>query len=61
MFQTIVFLFSLATSNVNATAPKTSCEWIGPRIDGISVEICDGSVRAYRDQAGNVLVPSEVK
>ncbi len=35
-------------------APSSDCEWIGPRVDGISVQICAGEVRAYRDQSGNV-------
>lgn len=61
MFQTIVFLFSLATSNVNATAPAQSCEWVGPRLDGISVLVCDGTVRAMRDASGYVLSTSEGK
>lgn len=35
------------------------CEWVGPRIDGISVKICDGRVISYRDAQGNVTTPGD--
>ena len=62
MFTFVVSLF-LSAANVNASAPKPaqSCEWIGPRIDGISVQICSGTVVAMRDASGYVLSMSEGK
>jgi hypothetical protein len=57
---TMIAAFIFA-ANVNASAPKSSCEWVGPRIDGISVLICDGSVKAMRDSSGYVLSMSEGK
>jgi hypothetical protein len=35
------------------------CEWVGPRIDGISVKICDGKVISYRDAQGNMMTPGD--
>lgn len=35
------------------------CEWVGPRVDGISVKICDGRVVSYRDASGNVMTPGD--
>jgi len=56
---TFIFSMFLTAANVNASAPKSSCEWVGPRIDGISVLICDGTVKAMRDSTGYVLSTSE--
>ena len=56
------FIASIVLSiNVNASAPKTSCEWVGPRIDGVSVQVCNGTVKAMRDASGYVLSMSEGK
>ncbi len=35
------------------------CEWVGPRVDGISVKICDGRVISYKDAQGNVMTPGD--
>ena len=61
MFTFIASLFLAA--NVNASAPKLAspCEWVGSRIDGLSVLICDGTVKAMRDASGYVLSTSEGK
>lgn len=32
----------------------TSCEWLGPRLDGTFVEVCAGRVTRYRDRDGSV-------
>jgi hypothetical protein len=38
-----------------APAPVTQCETYAPRLDGISVTVCDGHAVRYSDAAGNVL------
>lgn len=58
---TFIFSMFLSAANVNASAPKQSCEWFGPRIDGISVQVCNGTVVAMRDASGYVLSMSEGK
>jgi hypothetical protein len=50
-------LMSLASVNVAPVASK--CETVGPRIDGISVKICNGVVYSYTDASGNTIVPSD--
>ena len=53
MLNTIVMFLSLSVSS--ASAPATHCETVGPRIDGISVTICDGRVKSMTDASGNVV------
>jgi hypothetical protein len=37
-----------------AVATQTStCEWLGPRLDGTFVEVCNGHVTRYRDRDGS--------
>lgn len=31
----------------------SSCEWVGPRLDGLKVQICNGAVTAYMNAAGD--------
>jgi hypothetical protein len=57
MIRTLFFFLSLSVSPVKADAPR--CEVVGPRLDGVSVEICDGRVRSYTDASGNKLVPGD--
>jgi hypothetical protein len=37
-----------------SSQPMSNCEWVGPRVDGMYVQICNGRVMAFRDQDGNV-------
>jgi hypothetical protein len=57
MFNTLIFALSMLVQSPNVSA----CEWVGPRIDGISVKVCAGEVKAYRDQLGNVRTVGSVQ
>ena len=37
-----------------AATQTSSCEWLGPRLDGTFVEVCAGRVTRYRDRDGSV-------
>jgi hypothetical protein len=55
-------LASLVINAAIASAPAATvpaCEVVGPRLDGVSVEICDGTVVSYTDAQGNKLVPRD--
>ena len=53
------FLFGLVAMVTVTNTNVSTCETVGPRIDGISVEICDGHAVKYTDATGNVIVPSD--
>ena len=53
------FLFGLVAMVTVTNTNVSTCETVGPRIDGISVEICEGRAVKYTDGAGNVIVPSD--
>lgn len=41
------------------TVAAAPCEWVGPRLDGTMVQICNGHVVAYRDGNGNMIHPDD--
>jgi len=57
MFSTLVLFFSLSVPAhvAPATATLAPCEWTTPTVGGISSQVCDGTVVAQRDAAGNVV------
>lgn len=48
------FIASIVLSvSFQTSAPK--CETVGPRIDGVSVLVCDGRVKSMTDASGNTV------
>jgi len=58
MLNTIVMFLSLSISPV-ASAPK--CETYAPRLDGVSVTVCDGRVTKMTDASGYALAYPSAK
>jgi hypothetical protein len=52
MVKLIALFLQLSASQ--APSVVSSCEWVGPRLDGVSVKVCSGSVEAFRDASGQV-------
>jgi hypothetical protein len=44
-----------STSHVSADVTASLCETVGPRLDGLRVTICDGSVVSFSDAHGNTV------
>ena len=50
----ISFLLSTVLSFSLQVSAPSACETYAPRLDGISVTVCNGSVVRYTDASGNV-------
>lgn len=55
----LTFALSLFLSLSVSAVKAPSCETVGPRVDGVTVVICDGSVVSYTDASGNTVRPSD--
>ena len=57
MLSVLALLFSIVTSPVSAP----TCETYAPRLDGVSVTVCDGRVTKMTDASGYALAYPSAK